>query len=69
MYISTFFTSILVLHYSEEFDNPFSYEVLLPVSLTLASASLCEAFSNENDNILLPLFSVALYVAIVIIIT
>ena len=69
MYISTFFTSLLVLHYSGECESPFSYEVLLPVSITLAFASLCEAFSSENDNIVLPLFSVASYVAIIIIIS
>lgn len=69
MYISTFFTSLLVLHNSGECDNPFSFKVLLPMTFTLVFTSLCEAFSNDNDNITLPLFAVAFYVAIILMIT
>jgi dolichol kinase len=75
MFLSMFFVSLCVVYSSGGDDWPrlpssrverlFSFRIILPIFVTLALSSLCEAFTFENDNLVLPLFSVAFYVAIV----
>jgi dolichol kinase len=38
--------------------------VIIPIILTFLLTSLLEAFTKENDNLILPLFSTAIYVGI-----
>lgn len=78
MFLSMFFVSLYVVHSSGGDDWPrpssmrveklLTFRIILPIFVTLALSSVCEAFASENDNLVLPLFSVALYVAIVSII-
>lgn len=75
MFLSMFLVSLCVVYSSGGDDWPrhsslrverlFSFKIISPIFVTLALSSLCEAFASENDNLVLPLFSVALYVAIV----
>ena len=45
-------------------NEVFSVSVILPLLLTLLFTSLLEAFTLENDNLILPFFSVTLYIAL-----
>ena len=50
---------------SANFCGKWDYRTMGPLVVTLALTTLCEAFATENDNLVLPLFSVVIYVAIV----
>jgi dolichol kinase len=75
MFLSMFFVSLCVVYSSGGDDWPrppslrveklLSFRIISPIFVTLALSSVCEALASENDNLVLPLFSVALYVAIV----
>ena len=74
MFISMLTVSLCILFLTGGSDWPLpsaihgenlNYETVWPLFVTLALTSLCEAFATENDNLVLPLFSVITYVAIV----
>ena len=75
MFLSMFLVALCVVCCSGVDDWPtlssmrverlLSFRTVFPIFVTLALSSVCEAFASENDNLILPLFSVALYVAIV----
>jgi dolichol kinase len=74
MFISMLSVSLCVLSIAGGNDWPLpsasyiehlDFKTIWPLLVTLALTSLCEAFATENDNLVLPLFSVILYVATV----
>lgn len=74
MFLSTLLTALLVMYVTIEEKNARFYDhvgqllspsTIIPVVVTLLLTSLTEAFTTENDNIVLPLFAVVVYVALV----
>ena len=64
MFVSMFTVSLFVLFTMGNYSDQLDFKTIWPLFVTLALTSLCEAFATENDNLVLPLFSVVIYVAI-----
>jgi dolichol kinase len=75
MFLSMIIVSFLLLFFS--LDNSislhdrimmlFTAKNSIPIMITMAMTSLMEAFTSENDNLVLPLFSVAIFTAVTIV--
>lgn len=74
MFLSMFLVSIFIIFstkYDKYFNNydrlsaSFSMKVLIPLLLTMVFTTIMEALTSENDNLILPLFSMGLYVIFV----
>ena len=73
MFLSTLFTSILILcttvdmtssTFNDRIGQLLSSTTMVPIIVTLLLTSFMEAYTTENDNIILPLFSVVVYIAV-----
>ena len=73
MFLSTLLTSIFILYstvdrtsatFHDHIKQLFSFTSIVPIIVTLLLTSIMEAYTTENDNIILPLFSVVVYIAI-----